>query len=132
MNPLLASLPHNADLLDALLTVAKEHDVAGGWVVGIGALSAARVAFYDQTTKEYIPIELPGEWEILSLSGNLSPKDGELFPHIHLILSDRNGNTKGGHALPGCRIFVTEIAITPTSNPPHRTLDPHRSLPLWP
>jgi len=129
---ILASLPQDADLLEALVACAREHDVVGGWVVGIGALSDARLAFYDQTTKEYIPIELPGEWEIVSLSGNLSPKDGELFPHIHLILSDAEGNTKGGHALPGCRIFVAEVSLTPTPNPPHRTLDPTRSLPLWP
>ena len=45
------------------------------------------------------------------LEGNISLKDGKPFAHIHLVLSDEEGRSIGGHCFEGCYVFVCELVI---------------------
>jgi predicted DNA-binding protein with PD1-like motif len=51
---------------------------------------------------------LEGPFEIVSLSGTLSPQG----PHLHIAFADSLGRVTGGHLLEGCRVLTTvEIIV---------------------
>lgn len=73
-------------------------------ISGIGSLSSAAIRFADQSEPE----NLQGPLEIVSLAGTLSP-DGS---HIHIVVSDAEGQTRGGHLKEGSVIRTTaEIVL---------------------
>src|SRR5450756_2807070 len=71
-----ARLPHGGDLLAEIAAVADEHGMATAELRAIGALSEARLAFYDQETKAYGEFDVDGAVELLGLLGNVSRRDG--------------------------------------------------------
>jgi uncharacterized protein len=72
---------------------------------GIGSLSCASVRFAGR--KE--PTKVAGPLEIISLSGTLASFGGS---HLHICLSDSQGNVIGGHLKEGSIIRTTgEIVI---------------------
>lgn len=95
------------DLRGALEAAAK----AAGWeaafvIAGIGSLVDARLRLAGATEIR----QWPGDSEILSLSGTLSP-DGA---HLHAALSLPDGRVVGGHVVPGNRVRTTaEVLVLP-------------------
>lgn len=70
----------------------------------VGSLAQATIRFAGQP----IGIKLKGYLEITALSGTLSP-DG---CHLHIAVSDKRGQTHGGHLMSGCEIYTTvELVI---------------------
>lgn len=111
---IIGKLKYNEDLLEGLTRVAKEKDIKEGAIFVIGALKKARLGYYEQKEKFYKEIDLPYPQEIISGVGNISLKNGEIFIHLHLALSDEEGNLKGGHLIKGCEVFVCEYTIFPS------------------
>lgn len=111
---IIGKLRHKEDLLEGLIRISKEKDIKEGAIFVIGALMYARVAYYDQKEKVYKEIDLPYPQEIVSGIGNISLKNGDVFLHLHLALSDSEGNVKGGHLIKGCKVFACEYTIFPS------------------
>jgi uncharacterized protein len=99
---------HPGDDLRAALEAALR---LAGWeaafvIAGIGSLVDARLRLAGATATA----TWPGDSEILSLSGSLSP-DGA---HLHAALSLPDGGVVGGHVVPGCRVRTTaEVLLLP-------------------
>lgn len=129
---LLSRLPTDGDLLEELTILARSASVAHGSIQLIGALQYAVLGYYDQQKKKYLSISCDYPVEIASGLGNISQKDGELFIHLHLVLSRSDGSCMGGHALSGCRIFAAEACLLPTKQKPQdRVYNPKTGLYLW-
>ncbi len=125
-------LPKDADLLQALTAVCREHGVSRGSVQLIGALQQARLGYYNQDTQQYHIQDFPQHLEILAGLGNVSLKDGQPFVHLHLTLSNSEFGCVGGHAMEGCILFAAEAIVTRIDGPPLiRGLDEPTGLPLW-
>ncbi|MCS5700451.1 DNA-binding protein [Cyanobium sp. FGCU-52] len=79
--------------------MGKQPEQAGCVISAVGSLSVAqlRLAGATQATA------MPGELEILSLSGTLSP-DGA---HLHIAVADRKGAVIGGHLCAGSLVRTT-------------------------
>ncbi|MDF1813231.1 MAG: DNA-binding protein [Verrucomicrobiales bacterium] len=70
----------------------------------VGSLTQAAIRFADQ---EEVSI-LNGHFEILSLSGTLSPGGS----HLHISIADGKGKVTGGHLKEGSEIYTTaEVVI---------------------
>lgn len=108
---LMGRLAHGADLLEELTALCREQGIRLGRITGIGAVTKVRLSFYDQAKREYLPLELDGPLEILSLEGNVSLRDGEPFVHAHMTLSDGTGRTFGGHLARGTEVFACECVV---------------------
>lgn len=108
---LMGQLPHGSDLFGEITKIVRREGIRLGRIQALGATTHARVAYYDQETKTYNPIEFPGGMEILNVHGNVSERDGEPFVHIHILLGDPQGRIFGGHVLPGTLIFACELFI---------------------
>ncbi len=125
-------LRHGADLLEGILTLCNEKAIHMGTIQAIGAVSSARVAYYDQVEKKYSELSFPGHYEILSLTGNVSMKDGSPVCHAHIVLGDDAGRAFGGHLVKGCTVFACEVVITAVIGTPlSRGFDETTGLPLW-
>lgn len=125
-------LPYGADLYEGLSQIVREEDIRLGRIQGIGATTHAVVAYYDQDTRKYNPLEFTGRMEILSLNGNVSVRDGKPFVHVHLLLGDPQGKVVGGHLLPGTSLFACEVSIDELEGEElSRAYDERTGLHLW-
>ena len=119
-----------ADVMAGLLQFAREHRLVGGSLTGIGAVSDATVAFFDRQKKEYRPISVAEQAEVLALTGNLALRDKEPFFHVHTVLGLSDGSTRGGH-LERAHVWPTlEVVLTAWTKSVQRTLDRETGLPL--
>lgn len=129
---ILFRLSRGGDLLDEIAARAEGLGMRRGTVQVIGALERASLGYYDQARQEYEPHEVEEPVELLAGLGNVSLKDGEVFVHLHLTLSRRDGSCLGGHANPGCVVFAGECALREVEGPDLvREHDPETGLFLW-
>jgi hypothetical protein len=93
------------DLKQSLVAFAAQNRIQAGLVLTcVGSLRRAALRLADQPDTSI----LEGKFEIVSLVGTLSA-DG---PHLHLSISDSNGQTIGGHLQDGSLIYTTaEIVL---------------------
>ncbi len=127
-----ARLPHDGDLLTEIAAVADAHGMACAELRAIGALSEARLAFYDQEARTYGEFKVDGAVELLGLLGNVSRRDGATAVHAHATLAGHDGACVGGHVVPGCRIFACELILQElVGEPLERGYDEVTGLPLW-
>src|SRR5437773_117295 len=128
----IGQLRHGSDLLESLTQIVEKENIRLGRVSALGATTHAMVAFYDQHTQTYNPLEFPGGMEILNLHGNVSLRDGKPFVHVHIVLSDAEGKVFGGHLLPGTKLFACEVFIDEFEGDQlNRSYDNQTGLHLW-
>jgi len=105
-----------SDLLLSLKEIAEEEDIKAGIILsGLGALRKATIRNIKTFPKEFPvtdknrlfkTIEKP--IEVLSLSGNISEKEGEPLIHAHLTISfieEADATIQGGHLVEGCIVY---------------------------
>ena len=128
---LLARLDFGSDIISQILELSKEKSIQMGVFEALGALSEVEIAFYDQESHEYKSIQIDEPRELVSCTGNISTRDGELFVHSHVVLADSIGNTSGGHLIGG-KIFAAELFILELIGKPLiRSHDSVTDLNLW-
>ncbi len=128
----LGRLPHGGDLLESLRALCQEREITMAVFTAIGAVKSARLAFYHQERREYLPFQVDQAMEMISCLGNVSLRDGELVVHAHLALSDNEGRTISGHLLPGTILFAGEVFLQELLGEPLvRGNDKETGLPLW-
>ena len=109
---MMGRLEKGADIINALETFCAQQQIKAAWVNVIGALDKATISYYDQKQHQYFHLPLHGEYEIVSCSGNISLKDGNPFAHLHMVLSDTDYVTYGGHLWPGTvSVFAAEFVL---------------------
>lgn len=120
------------DLHNSLTVYCIKNNVKAGLILAVGALKNAKLSFYDQAKKVFIPQNINKSLEILSCLGNISLKDGKPFVHAHLTVSDKTGRVYGGHLEKGSIIFACECTIVETSGELlNRKFDKLTGLNLW-
>jgi len=128
-------LDRGADLFGALLQICRERHVTTCEVRGIGSLEAVELADYDQAGKAWKPSrKFSGGFEIVSLTGNISEKDGQLAVHVHAsLMRDRDSGIEilGGHVV-AARCFAVEIVLECFDDVIlRRGLDEQTGMSLW-
>ena len=92
------------DLKKELESFAIKNNISGVILCCVGCLDKLKIRL--ALAEDYL--EKEEAFEIVSITGTLS-KDGV---HIHISVSDREGNTFGGHLMEGCIVNTTaEICI---------------------
>ncbi|MCL5022363.1 MAG: DUF296 domain-containing protein [Nitrospirae bacterium] len=126
------SLMKGDDLIGGLTAVIKGRGIASGIVSGIGAVTEAHIGYFNAGTKKYEEKVFQENLEIVSLRGNISYRDAEVFPHIHAVLSRRDFSAIGGHLFPGTHVYAFEFEIIPFEGKPFvRGFDEDTGLFLW-
>lgn len=111
------------EIVSSIADVCRREKIRLGWVQGLGACDRAVLGLYDVPSRTFIKREFEGAYEIPSLHGNISEKDGEPYLHLHMTVADETLNCFGGH-LVECRISATaEIFIRCIEGTAGRVLD---------
>lgn len=83
--------------------LVKENNIKSGVIVSaVGGLENANLRVSKLEDNTHKILELKGPFELVSCMGTLS-QDG---CHVHISVSDRDGNCYGGHLKDGCEVFV--------------------------
>lgn len=129
---LMGRLSHGADLLAEITGICRGEGIRMGRVEAIGAVTGARLGFYNQKERRYEYFTTDEPLEIVKLAGNISEKDGEPMVHAHVVLADDNGDAFGGHLAEGTIVFACECIIEVFDGPTlKRGQDEETGLPLW-
>lgn len=106
-------LDRGDEIVENIKNLCKKENIKGAKISGIGATNQVIIGIYELENKKYHEKEFKEDFEITSLIGNVSTYKGDLIPHLHINLGDRNFNVKGGH-LQSAIISVTgEIFLEP-------------------
>ena len=85
------------DIVESVKKLAQEQHIRLGTVTGIGAVNKAEIGLFNTETREYHSTTLEEDMEIVSLAGNISEMNGEVYVHLHIALSNSEYNVKAGH-----------------------------------
>lgn len=94
---LIARINKGEKIVESIIKFCKNNSIEGAWITGIGALNSAKLAFYDLKNKNFIKKNINSPLEICSLSGNIGIEDKKQVAHIHVVLSNEEMTTFGGH-----------------------------------
>ena len=71
------------ELVSSLLCLIEKEMVKSGRVSGIGATDDVTIGVFNPKSKVYTKVKVTEDMEILSISGNLTRKDGAPYVHVH-------------------------------------------------
>ena len=125
------SLAPGDEIVNSITSVAHQERLGSGWVLGIGAMENLLVGYYNVPKQEYLEREYPGEYELLSLSGNISLKDGDPFFHPHITFSGEDFQVFGGHLFNGTISAAGEFVILTGQKAIPRRFNEQVGLALW-
>ncbi len=104
-------LQKGEDIIAKLMEFAAKQDIKGASISGVGTCKDPELGYFDLEKKQYLEKTIKGDFEVLSLSGNISRLNGEPVIHIHTLISDENFKTFGGHLFKGETTGTAEIII---------------------
>lgn len=112
-----------SDVIEGIEEACQDLDIKNGAICScIGSLQKASfliaVPLKTKVGAGYSdPINLDGPLELLSAQGTIGQEqNGDLFIHMHGLLSDQDGNVHGGHLIKGknpvlitCEIMISQV-----------------------
>lgn len=102
------------EVCTCLMELCQKENISCASVTGIGAGDQAEIGLYDLTEKTFCGRILTQPFEIASISGNITRKDGAPYCHLHVCVGTEDGRALAGH-LKFCRISATaEIDLLET------------------
>lgn len=96
-NTIVARIDRGEEILEQMEVIARKEEIKLASISAIGAAGEITVGVYDVAKKEYHANHFTGDLEIVSLSGNISTKDGQYYAHLHMSAGDEEGRVFGGH-----------------------------------
>ena len=105
-NAIVVRAQKGEEVVSLLTRLIDEEKITCGRVTGIGATDKITIGLYSVDTQEYRKVTIEEEMEILSLSGNLTRKDGNPYVHVHGAFATLD-KVYGGH--------VNEVWISATA-----------------
>jgi hypothetical protein len=117
-------LESSEEIHASLKAFCIRHNITAGWLTGIGALKQAVLGYFHPERKDYSWKKIDNDHELISLVGNISQKEGDIWLHLHATLSDENFQVTAGHLKSGVISVTGEIILHPLPGNVTRKLDP--------
>jgi predicted DNA-binding protein with PD1-like motif len=119
------------EVMAGLEAFAREQRLAGSHFTAIGACSQATLGYFDWETKEYRPIPIAEQVEVLSLVGDISlaPEGGPQV-HAHMVVGKSDGTAHGGHLLRATVRPTLEVMVVEEPAHLRRQFDPASGIAL--
>ncbi|HEX7003083.1 MAG TPA: PPC domain-containing DNA-binding protein [Trueperaceae bacterium] len=115
---------------EALTEYVRRRSISAARLTAIGAFSHARLGYFDLESREYQPIVVDEQVELLSLIGDVALWEGEPLLHAHVVVGRRDGSTAGGHLLEARVRPTLEVLMVESPRHLQRRHDPTTGLPL--
>jgi predicted DNA-binding protein with PD1-like motif len=100
------------EAMQGLREFAREHGLSAARFSGIGAFSRVVLGYFDWQKKDYQPIRVDEQVEVLALVGDVALDDGDSAVHAHAVVAGADGSARGGHLLEGHVRPTLEIVLT--------------------
>ena len=110
---------------------AETKGVGCAWLNGIGALENPEIGYYSIKDKKYHRKQFTGEFELTSLIGNITMKEGNPFAHTHITFSDTDYQVYGGHLFDAKITAAGEFLIQMGTEDITREMNHSIGLSLW-
>lgn len=130
-NVIVARLDIDDEIIASLETICKENDIKSARVHAIGAVKNATVAMFDFAKGDYNETKLDRFMELLSLEGNVTRMNGEVYIHLHASFGDSEGKAYGGHLKNAVIGATCEMFIEPLENVVNRIKDSDTGLNIF-
>ncbi|MFT4106924.1 MAG: DNA-binding protein [Lacrimispora sp.] len=101
------------EILLSLIKLCREEGIKLASVTGLGAVDTVQLGVFDTEKKQYYSREYRGLYEIASLMGSITQKDGAPYLHLHMVIGNpHTGECHGGHLSRGVISATGELIIT--------------------
>ena len=110
---------------------AEVKGIGCAWLNGIGALENPEIGYYSLEDKAYHRKTFKGEYELTSLIGNITLKEGKPFSHTHITFSDTEFRVFGGHLFNANITAAGEFIMQFGSVKINRKMNDEIGLHLW-
>lgn len=110
-NDYVVRLNKGENVIESLKELCKDEDIKLAEITGLGASDKVEIGVFNTNTKEYKTKVFEGMFEITSLVGNATRKDGQVYLHIHINFGDVEGSVFGGHLVESKISATSEIII---------------------
>jgi predicted DNA-binding protein with PD1-like motif len=118
------------EAMQELREFAREHGLSAARFSGIGAFSRVVLGYFDWQEKDYQPIRVDEQVEVLALVGDVALDDGDSAVHAHVVVAGADGAARGGHLLEGHVRPTLEIVLTESPAHLRKRYDPESGLTL--
>jgi hypothetical protein len=122
------------EILSKILEVCKKENVRTAHFRGIGGCDKINIQTFIPAKNDFISHEKEGVFEMISLDGNISPDNDEIFLHAHAVFSYlENDEIKmiGGHLKEAFVKYTAEIILTPAVENISRMIDDKTGISVW-
>lgn len=126
-------LDEGEELAASLDAFARHTGLDAASFTGIGAIERGTLGFFDPVARDYTPIGVERQSEVVSLLGDITRSADatvERTVHGHMVVADALGRTTGGHLLEAYVRPTLELIVSETPANLQRTYDPERGLAL--
>jgi len=119
------------EAMEGLGAFAREQGLAGSRFSAIGAFQDAVLGYFDVNAREYRPIHIAEQVEVLSLLGDIAlAPDGGPQVHAHVVVGKADGTAHGGHLLRATVRPTLEVMLTEEPAHLQRRFDPASGIAL--
>ncbi len=118
------------EVTEGLARFAQQQQLSASHFTAIGGFQSVTLGYFDWDTKDYEPIPVMEQVEVLSLIGDIALDNGEPKVHAHVIVGKSDGSAHGGHLLKAHVRPTLELIIVESSGQLHKSFDPLSKLHL--
>lgn len=122
-NTIVLRLEIGEEIVASIVEVAKRENIKLATVSGIGAVDNLTIGVFKPNDKKYYSNHFEGDFEVLSLNGNLSTMNNEVYQHLHIAVGNVQGQAFGGHLNEAVVSVTAEIFINIIDGEVDRFLD---------
>jgi predicted DNA-binding protein with PD1-like motif len=120
------------DLINkSLMELSVKENISNAWINGIGAIDSVEVGYMDVVNKKYQKRNFNDNYELISLIGNITIKDGVPFVHTHITFSDTEYKVFGGHLFDAKITATGEIILTVADSKIDRQFNENVGIHTW-
>ena len=94
---IVARIDKGEEICASLKAICLKEGVTLANISAIGAVGEFTVGVFSPESKTYKANTVSGDYEIVSLLGNVTEKDGKYYSHLHMSAGDSEGRVFGGH-----------------------------------
>lgn len=118
------------EAMSALTAFARAQPLTASQVTAIGGFERVVLGYFDRDQRDYQPIPIEEQVEVLSLIGDIVGEGDDLKVHAHAVVGRRDGGAHGGHLLEAIVWPTLEVVITETPSHLRRRFDPETGAAL--
>ena len=86
-------------VIQSMESFLEDNKIVSGYFNAIGAINQVTLRYLDQPSKHFIDKEFNEEFEVTSLTGNVTSMDSKSYIHAHIVLGTRDYRAISGHLI---------------------------------